>query len=377
MTGGPLDITKAYARTMHGQVHYVEAGDGAPLLLMGETPRSWRCFEALIPHLARDRRVIAMNLPLLRGVGTTANGPGVENPVATYIDGVYIASAPGSLLSFNNISQIEVLKGPQGTLFGRNATGGLIQVTTPNPSADLHGDVAFTYGAYDTSRIDGYVTGGLLPGVAGDLAVQLGHQGDGYGSDIAIDRPVDRTDRDIALRSSLLFRPREGTQIRVIGDYENTASNNTFRPSPGTRPLFGSNFGGSPWDTNEDFYPKQQFEGGGISINATQDLGFAQLQSISAYRRSNYFFSFDFDGTPAPISYFPGNRQQDAQISQELQLSSKASSVIQWAAGIYYFTSAARFSPSQTNFGPPVVGPTEPLDEFLTLADERTNSVAG
>ena len=114
--------------------------------------------------------------PRLRGVGTTANGPGVENPVATYIDGVYTASAPASLLSFNNISQIEVLKGPQGTLFGRNATGGLIQITTPNPSATPRGDVAVSYGAYDTSRIDGYVTGGLMPGVAADLAVQLGHQ---------------------------------------------------------------------------------------------------------------------------------------------------------------------------------------------------------
>ncbi len=315
--------------------------------------------------------------PRLRGVGTTANGPGVENPVATYIDGVYIASAPASLLSFNNISQIEVLKGPQGTLFGRNATGGLIQITTPNPLMTPHGDVAVSYGAYDTSRIDGYVTGGLLAGVAADLAVLLGHQGDGYGSDRAIDRPVDRTDRDIALRSSVLIHPTGKTQIRVIADYENSESNDTFRPSPGTTPLFGANFGGSPWDTNEDFYPKQFYQGGGVSVNATQDLGFAQLLSISAYRRSNYFFSFDFDGTPAPISFFPDTFQQDAQISQELQLSSKASSLIQWAAGVYYFTSDARFNPSQTNFGPPVVSAASPLDQFNTFGDERTNSIAG
>ena len=329
----------------------------------------------LVPGLSLEAS-IGYAQPRLRGVGTTANGPGVENPVATYIDGVYIASAPASLLSFNNISQIEVLKGPQGTLFGRNATGGLIQITTPNPSSDLHGDVAFSYGAYDTSRIDAYVTGGLLPGVAGDLAVQLGHQGDGYGSDIAIDRPVDRTDRDVGLRSSLLFKPMPGTQIRVIADYENTESNNTFRASPGTKPLFGANFNGSPWDTNEDFYPKQFYQGGGLSINATQDLGFAQLLSITAYRRSNYFFSFDFDGTPAPISYFPDTFQQDAQFSQELQLSSKASSFLQWATGIFYFNSDARFTPSQTNFGPPVVSAASPLDEVLDFGDERTNSIA-
>src|SRR5258706_7782233 len=61
--------------------------------------------------------------PHIRGVGTTSNGPGVENPVATYIDGVYIASAPSSLLTLNNIDRLEALKGPQGTLFGRNSTG--------------------------------------------------------------------------------------------------------------------------------------------------------------------------------------------------------------------------------------------------------------
>ena len=62
MTAGPLDITKAYARTARGQVHYAEAGEGAPILLMGETPRGWRSFERLIPLLARHRRVIAIDL---------------------------------------------------------------------------------------------------------------------------------------------------------------------------------------------------------------------------------------------------------------------------------------------------------------------------
>ena len=63
MTAGPLDITKAYARTARGQVHYAEAGEGAPILLVGETPRGWQSFERLIPLLARDRRVIAIDLP--------------------------------------------------------------------------------------------------------------------------------------------------------------------------------------------------------------------------------------------------------------------------------------------------------------------------
>ncbi len=69
---GPLDVTKAYARTAQGQVHYAEAGEGAPILLMGETPRGWRSFERLIPLLARDRRVIAIDLP---GLGDSHSLP--------------------------------------------------------------------------------------------------------------------------------------------------------------------------------------------------------------------------------------------------------------------------------------------------------------
>jgi iron complex outermembrane receptor protein len=67
-------------------------------------------------------------LPHIRGIGTTAFGAGFENSVAVYVDGVYLAATPASLLTLNNIAQVEVLKGPQGTLFGRNATGGLIHV---------------------------------------------------------------------------------------------------------------------------------------------------------------------------------------------------------------------------------------------------------
>jgi len=114
--------------------------------------------------------------PHIRGVGTSANGPGIENPVATYIDGVYIASAPGSLLTLNNIDRIEVLKGPQGTLFGRNSTGGLIQVITkdPNETPSLAANVG--YGNYQDVTTDLYATAGLGRNLAADVALRYEHQ---------------------------------------------------------------------------------------------------------------------------------------------------------------------------------------------------------
>jgi outer membrane receptor protein involved in Fe transport len=91
-------------------------------------------------------------LPFIRGIGTKAVGPATESSVSTYVDNVYIGSAVGALLSFNNITRIEVLKGPQGTLFGRNATGGPISIITRDPGNQLELDARASYGNYETVR---------------------------------------------------------------------------------------------------------------------------------------------------------------------------------------------------------------------------------
>ena len=110
--------------------------------------------------------------PRIRGIGSSSAGAAVENSVATYIDGVYIASAPGSLLDLSSIERVEVLKGPQGTLFGRNATGGLVSVITRDPKFSFSGSADAGYGDYDTSRVDAY--GG---GVNSCLALAVMQQG--------------------------------------------------------------------------------------------------------------------------------------------------------------------------------------------------------
>src|SRR3546814_2987553 len=97
----------------------------------------------------------------LRGVGTTALSAGTENSVATYVDGVYILSLNGALAQLNSIDQIEVLKGPQGTLFGRNATGGVISIRTKDPSHDFGGNFNLRYANYDTVSGKAYLTAGL------------------------------------------------------------------------------------------------------------------------------------------------------------------------------------------------------------------------
>ena len=95
----------------------------------------------------------------LRGIGSTALGPGIENPIAIYVDGVYYASAESSLFDFLNVDSVEVLKGPQGTLFGRNATGGLIQVITREPTQETRIDADIGFANYQAGRADFYIGG--------------------------------------------------------------------------------------------------------------------------------------------------------------------------------------------------------------------------
>ena len=102
-----------------------------------------------VPNLDITQNGTVLTL-YLRGVGTNASDPNDEASVALYVDGVYIASPLANIFDFNNVERVEVLSGPQGTLFGRNATGGVIQVITRDPSQTPQGQASVTYGDYNT-----------------------------------------------------------------------------------------------------------------------------------------------------------------------------------------------------------------------------------
>ena len=121
---------------------------------------------ATVPNLDISQNGTTLSL-YMRGVGTNASDPNDEPSVALYIDGVYIASPLSNIFQFNNIERVEVLAGPQGTLFGRNATGGVIQVITRDPSQTPSGQASITYGNYNTVAGTFYGTTGLWPAPEG------------------------------------------------------------------------------------------------------------------------------------------------------------------------------------------------------------------
>jgi iron complex outermembrane receptor protein len=297
--------------------------------------------------------------PHIRGIGTSAGGAGLENSVAMYVDGIYMASQAGSLLSLNNIERVEVLKGPQGTLFGRNATGGLIQIITRDPTQAFKADLSAGYGSYDTFTANAYFAGGIAPHLAADIAGQVTTMGRGYGLNVATGNDVYRTKFDLALRSKWVFTPTTATTVKLALDYERRIGNMSIssREVPGLVPAFGPAYNIATWNINANFDPFQRLDGGGASLDIQQDLGGVQLQSVTSYRKSTYALGFDTDLTATPAQAVTNSVLHDRQISQELKLQSGAGSKIQWVVGAYYFNANAELDPNIVTLGGPAIPP--------------------
>jgi iron complex outermembrane receptor protein len=317
-------------------------------------------------------------LPHIRGIGTTAYGAGLENSVSTYVDGVYLASGAASLLSLNNVAQVEVLKGPQGTLFGRNATGGLMQIITKDPQSNFNGEASLGYGNYQTIQGNLYVTGPVASALDADLAVHASTQDKGYGTNLFNGKDVYRTDRDFALRSKWRWTPGEDTAMTLSVDYEQLGGtqNSTFQNAPGTLPIFGTPRPTSTFDIDSDFQPSDSFKGGGASIHLTQNAGIGKITSITAYRRSQDFTAFDADGLAVPIQTIPVVRIDDRQFTQELQLSSQDTGRIEWVAGAFFLHGDSKYDPSEVVLGGPLINPLFPLDKIYIYGDQTTDSWA-
>ena len=322
--------------------------------------------------------------PHIRGVGTAAFGAGLENSVAVYVDGVYYASAPASIFNLNNISQVEVLKGPQGTLFGRNATGGLIQIQTADPGEEFHGIANIGYGDYQTATGSLYVTGGIASGVDADLAMTYSRQGQGYGRNFFNGADVYQDDLNYSARSKWLFQFDPSTTLRVNWDFSRDLGNQleTTREAPGTYLVFGPPTPGGHWDTDQDFQPFNDFKGYGTSARLDHDFGAVQLMNIAAFRKSQFSIGFDADLTPLMIETIAPLTDDEHQFTEELQLKSPDGQRITWVAGLFYLGATGGYHPSQVLLGGPLEIPLGPppapsLTGIDIVGDQKTTSVAG
>ena len=291
----------------------------------------------------------------LRGVGT--NSSNTTPAILTFIDGVY--QPFGQSTDLVNIASLEVLKGPQGTLFGRNATGGVLQITTKPPSETPGARVEIGYGNYETVETTAYVTGGLAPGVAMDASVRYLNQGEGFGTNIFNGDDVYKT-KKFSARSRLRAEVSETTTFTLTGDYSQFSSTLGTAIVPavgygyvfaeGARQVRGGPLYPGSFDINAGpLTPIARAKEWGVSLTAETQLGDVTAKSITAYRNSNERARIDSDGGPSSVVNLSIHRSPRTAFTQELQFISGSGSPLSWSAGLFYYNSKATMRPFQIN----------------------------
>ncbi|HEY6816071.1 MAG TPA: TonB-dependent receptor [Croceibacterium sp.] len=298
----------------------------------------------VVPSLVM-MRTGSFTQPYLRGVGKRST-LGVENSVATYVDGVYLASSISALLDLRGIERIEVLNGPQGTLFGRNATGGVIQIVTRDPIGEDSGEVTLHAGTDGYLRSDLYLTGGDEQ-LAGNLAMSLSRNG-GYGLNFYTGRTSQgETDHSLAARSKWVWRPDGPLTLTLAGDYQDIDQDFASLPVEGYTPI------GLPRiqtfrDHDQDSPARYSFQYGGLSLRAVIEIGKLSLMSLTAVRALAAAYGVDLDLGPTPLFSASVAAKQD-QFSQEIQLRSSGDAKLQWVTGLYFLSVEEQYDP--TTFG--------------------------
>lgn len=297
------------------------------------------------PGLVMTRQLRG-STPFIRGVGTGSVAPGNESPVAQYVDGVYYMSPIGNIFSFNNVERIEVLKGPQGTLFGRNATGGLVNVITRDPSETPTLEASVGYGDYETYMGSVYASAGSER-VAADLAVVYRDQNEGYGKNLTTGEEVNRED-EIGVRSKVLWKPTDNDRLTFSADWsENKGDMGLTRSAyPGSLLVGSTPLRGSVYDTQGSFPTRvESFPTWGVSLKYQHSFDWGEFQSLTSHRDQSSLTLLDQDATPLP---FVGVRMRESNVwqQQEFLLMGDVDR-LNWTTGLFLFDSTSEYAPIQ------------------------------
>jgi outer membrane receptor protein involved in Fe transport len=330
----------------------------------------------------------------IRGIGTVGDNPGLESSVAVFIDGVYRSRSGIGLNELGELDRIEVLRGPQGTLFGRNASAGLIHIISKRPSFTFGGYGEATLGNYNLRRFAGGVTGPITDTIAARLdAVYVKRDGFYKVVNAAGGTESRVNDRDrFFTRGQLLYEPNENLSVRLIGDYTTrdesccgavyVSTREVFDPTPGvpgdfsvaasnrivnimSLPFFGGIFpsAGDPYNRRIAVTPGRTYRNDtkdwGLSGQIDYDLGPASLTSITAYRGYKSGGAGDLDYSNVDIFYRAddGNAfRRFKTFSQELRLQGSAfNNHFDWLVGGYYAHENLRVADNArfgTQYGP-------------------------
>jgi iron complex outermembrane receptor protein len=286
--------------------------------------------------------------PTLRGLSTETATAGSESNVAIYLDDVYQPAEAGNAIDLPDVQQIEVLKGPQGTLFGRNATAGAILIHTLEPSFTSQGKVSVSAGAFDTRgqeyRTKAFVTGPIMDKLAYSVSAMYTNN-TGYFRDVLRNHDGGQI-RSQVFRAKLLWEPASWIKIEPTGFYTNSKDYSAYSYYQ-THPVAAA-IGGvlptKPWEIASDTRGSAVTSNYGGSLKAEFQLDAGTLKSVSSFSKVDALNITDADATPVPVQvYFVDTPTKS--VSEEITFASRRYGPLSFITGVYYFNDSMKLDP--------------------------------
>ena len=281
----------------------------------------------------------------LRGVVSSAGSAGQDPAVGVYVDEVFIGQGADAPLDLYDIERVEVLRGPQGTLYGRNTIGGVVSLTTKRPSDEFEASTELTYGNYDYVRVGGSLSGPLGTDVLKGKISAVYDDRDGTDTNVWLHIPVNDK-HHWTTRGQLLFTPSDTTELLVTGEYYKidqhplvfeTLRYNDAKLLPQLLDAFELPRNTDPYDrkvySNQETTETLEAWSGSAALKMKFDS--VDFTSITAYRTHDYFSRDDTDRSPVDIAY-DGDPESVDTFSEEARVRWTTGS-FDWLLGAYYF----------------------------------------
>jgi|HubBroStandDraft_4_1064222.scaffolds.fasta_scaffold00025_34 iron complex outermembrane receptor protein len=276
----------------------------------------------------------------MRGIELDDDSSGEDQPVVLFVDDIAAASiSDAQPADLYDIDRVEVLKGPQGTLFGRNALGGVISIYTHNPTFQTEGTSEVTYGKYNLAEFKGMFNTPLIDDVLAGRLVVTEHHSDGYVDNITNGNHIGGRDRQTA-RGKLLFEPAKNVKNVFQFDllHERGTPDSTIWAQGNFRPSLFPTLAYGPWVTSESYDGTIKRNIWGLTDRLDVTTAVGTITSITGYRHLSTSVTQQDFGDPTSM-WVPTIAGHDTQFSEELRLASPSDQKLTWLAGLYYLQS--------------------------------------
>lgn len=279
----------------------------------------------------------------LRGVIGSSGSAGADPAVGYYVDDVFVGQGAGANLDLYDIERVEVLRGPQGTLFGRNTIGGVISITTKRPTSDFEASALAEASNFNGLRLASSVSGPISDTISGKFALMRDRR-DGTSRNVFLEKDVnDRSSWSV--RGQLAFDLAADSELLLTADYRavdqhplmfETLKYNDAATLPNVLDLAGIPRNDDPYDRRVmgDVESEEELSAYGLAATIRTRLGGVSLTGITSYREHDYYSRTDTDRTPLSIAY-DGDPEDVWRLSQELR-GELSTGALDWIGGVYY-----------------------------------------